>query len=161
MPKLAKKTIMPEFYSSTDVLKHVVKHNKKADRAVMRDQFLSAIIPDRIRSSLTEREYSLIVQCVVDQFNRSVGHYLKATPVNIKAKRRAVAKINPLEEIMTNGKMLMDCTGSEVRRMAEDAKTRHIYLSKIADVVGSRQKVGNVLDESQLLELMKDAARRA
>ena len=58
---------------------------------------------------------------------------------------RNKAAIMLMNMVMPNGRMLKECTGAEVRRLADNP-----WLMTIADAIRPRQHVGNVLTEEQL-----------
>ena len=165
MPNTKAKLKNSTALSPLEVLKRIIEDNPGVGKTVYRDRFVSEIIPKRLRSSFTEREYSLLVQCVVVFFNREVNRILDPTfrsknrgkLSSARAKGRKALKL--LLQVMSNGKPLGECTGAEGKILARDARIHSGYLTTVFNKVSPRQKAKSVWTEEGLVELLKEVSK--
>lgn len=145
-----------------EVLKRVIDANPRAQRDELKRLYSDEIRADEgLIDAAIEYSFDCNYRCLREppppprkhepvQASTAFGEAKEAVKQNVIAAVERKAKLKLLKLVLPNGKMLEDATGGDCYALAPQMGA---WLTKIAGLVGPKQRVGSVLSEKEVREL--------
>jgi hypothetical protein len=137
-----------EHNSARNLLLRIREEHPKVDERTLAKHL-------RDRAAEEDCELAIFLYFVRNALGALTRRSKRRNPATSKRAAKTKLRLRLLDLVLSNGKLLRDCTGRECERLGKQDQKRGLFLQRVAAEVGPTKHVGDVLGETRLKALMR------